>query len=230
MKITIIYWNAVLRSCISKHKPSQCRYEIKAIIKVLRVITLISLSLSDISTSNLLCFYLLAHNIKGMLLVHAAEGSKVPTKVQVWPFGGAGNCIRLVWLLVSVPCCLGLASLQPSSSCPIAVLLNEPKRVFVAGDLLQKHFSFLTLFTGYAHTYHPSPLLRGGEKSSSFIFSPLDLHLSMQAAALSLHPKCFASCSADPCGGGLFSFWCQNSNYHGVENRSIQESPSFCFK
>ena len=130
---------------------------------------------------------------------------------------------------------LGLASLHPSSSsssssCPIAVLCNEPKRVFVASDLLQKHFSFLTLFTGYAHTYHPSHLLRGGEKSSSFIFSPLCLHPSMQAAALSLHPKCFASCSADPCGDGLFSLWCQNGNYHWVENRSVQDIPSFCFK
>lgn len=55
----------------SKHKPSQGKYEIKAIIKVLRIITSITLSVSDISTSDLLCFYLLARNKEEMLLAHA---------------------------------------------------------------------------------------------------------------------------------------------------------------
>lgn len=99
---------------------------------------------------------------------------------------------------------VGLCIPPPPPPCLVAVLHNEPKRVFAASYLLQKHFSFLTLFTGYAHTYLPPHVLRGGEKSSSFIFSPLDLHASTQAAALSLHPKCFASCFADPCGSGFF--------------------------
>lgn len=45
MKITITHLNAVWRSCVSKYEPSLCRYEIKAIIKVLRAVTLITWSL-----------------------------------------------------------------------------------------------------------------------------------------------------------------------------------------